>query len=201
MPSRGVTERRSVFLNVPFDKSYESIFVALTSSVVALGRTPRCVLELPEVGEGRLARILRLIRSCPVSIHALSRVGLPARFNMPFELGIAFTLARIERNHDFIILESVRHRLQRTLSDANGIDPGIHGATITGAVSCVLSQLGKPRGNPLPNQVVGVYRQLRRTIPFVKRNHGRSNIYSRAIFGELVEGAATLARKDGLIAA
>src|SRR5205085_8759319 len=138
---------------VPFDEEYEPIFVALISSLVSIGRNPRSVLEIPETGKGRLARILRLLRSCPVSIHDLSRVELPARFNMPFELGIAFTLARIERNHDFIILEAVRHRLQKTLSDVNGIDPGIHAATARGAISCIVSQLGKPRGNPVPTQV------------------------------------------------
>jgi hypothetical protein len=190
-----------VFLNFPFDKSYEPLFVSLIAALVALGRTPRCVLEVPETGDGRLVRIFRLIRSCPVSIHDLSRVGLPVRFNMPFELGIAVALARIDKDHDFIMLEAERHRLQRTLSDVNGIDPGIHSSTVKGIISCVLSHLGKPRGNPLPRQVENIHRQLWKTVPFLKRTHGRSNIYSRAIFGELVGGAILLARKDGLIAA
>ena len=201
MRSKREASRRSVFLNVPFDKSYEPLFVALISALVALGRTPRSVLEVTEQGDGRLVRILRLIRSCPVSIHDLSRVGLPVRFNMPFELGIAFALARIDRGHKFILLEAERHRLQRTLSDVNGIDPGIHGATVKGIISCVLSLLGKQRENPHPKQVAHIHRQLWKTVPFLKRNHGRSNIYSRAIFDELVAGAFTLAKKDGLIAA
>ncbi|HWY78263.1 MAG TPA: hypothetical protein VN281_21790 [Verrucomicrobiae bacterium] len=201
MHSRRQLDPRSVFLNVPFDKSYEPLFVALISTLVALGRVPRCVLELPETGDGRLVRILHLIRSCPVSIHDLSRVGLPARFNMPFELGIAVALSRFSRRHAFVMLERNRLRLQKTLSDVNGIDPGIHGGRIKGVISCVLSHLGKPRGNPLPSQVVRIHRHLWKTVPFLKRTHGRSNVFSRAIFGELVEGAVTLARKDGLIAA
>ena len=95
MRSRGLAEKRSVFLNVPFDGSYERIFVALISSLIALGRNPRCVLEIPETGQGRLVRILQLIRACPVSIHDLSRVGLPVRFNMPFEL-CAYLSAALE---------------------------------------------------------------------------------------------------------
>jgi hypothetical protein len=102
MPSRADANRRAVFLNCPFDISYEPLFIALVSSLVAIGRTPRCVLELPEVGAGRLARIIALIRDCPVSIHDLSRVGTPARFNMPFELGIAAALARLNRSHQFV---------------------------------------------------------------------------------------------------
>ncbi len=199
MRSRREIRRRSVFLNVPFDKSYESLFVALISALVALGRIPRCVLELPERGAGRLARILQLIRSCPLSIHDLSRVGLPARFNMPFELGIAFALSRVEGNHNFVVLETQRYRLVKTLSDVNGIDPGIHAATVRGIVSCVLSSLGKPQGNPAPESVARIYRRLRRTLPFLKRSHGRSTLYSRAIFAELVAGAVRLAGNEGLL--
>jgi hypothetical protein len=195
------TNRRSVFLNIPFDQSYEPLFVSLISTLVALGRVPRCVLEIPEHGEGRLARILELIRSCPVSLHDLCRVGVPVRFNMPFELGIAFTLSRIKGGHKFMILESTRFRLQKTLSDVNGIDPGIHNATVRGIVSCALAHLGSPGGNPDTNAVFRIRRNLWKTVPSLKKIHGRANIYSRPIFSELVTGATTLAKKEGLIVA
>jgi hypothetical protein len=157
------------------------------------------VLEVPEQGDGRLIRILRLIRSCPVSIHELSRVGLPARFNMPFELGIAFALSRVEGHHKFIILEAKRHRLQKTLSDTNGIDPGILGATCRGVISCALSHLGNPRGNPDLKTVARIHGQLWKTVRSLKAIHGRTTIYSRSIFFELVAGAIKLAKKEGLI--
>jgi hypothetical protein len=203
MPSGRDPRRQNVnvFLNVPFDPSYERLFVALISALVALGRVPRTVLEVPEQGDGRLVRILQIIRRCPVSIHDLSRVGLPVRFNMPFELGIAFALFRIERNHRFVILEAKRHRLQRTLSDANGIDPGIHEATVTGVISCVLSHLGKPQANPDLKTVARIHRKLWKAASFLKTTHHRDTIYSRPIFGELVEGATRLARQEGLIVA
>jgi hypothetical protein len=191
--------RLSVFLNVPFDKDYEPLFVGLISALAALGRTPRSVLEVPEQGEGRLARIFGLIRQCPVSIHDLSRVELPVRFNMPFELGIAVALSRIERSHNFVLLEAKRHRLQKTLSDVNGIDPGIHNAAVRGVISCVLSHLGKPQGNPDAKRVASTHRQLWKIIPSLKAIHGRTNIYSRSIFTELVEAATRLAKKEGLV--
>jgi len=191
--------RLSVFLNVPFDKDYEPLFVGLISALAALGRTPRSVLEVPEQGEGRLARIFGLIRQCPVSIHDLSRVELPVRFNMPFELGIAVALSRIERSHKFVLLEAKRHRLQKTLSDVNGIDPGIHNAAVRGVISCVLSHLGKPQGNPDAKRVASTHRQLWKIIPSLKAIHGRTNIYSRSIFTELVEAATRLAKKEGLV--
>jgi len=77
----GETDSQAVFLNVSFDRSYERLFVAQISILVSLGRIPRCVLEIPEEGQGRLHRILGLLQQCPVSIHDLSRVGLPARFS------------------------------------------------------------------------------------------------------------------------
>ncbi len=120
---------------------------------------------------------------------------------MPFELGIAYTLRRIERVHKFVLLESKRHRLQRTLSDLNGFDPGIHGGTATGMISCVLSSLGKPRNNPDLRRIESIRRKLWKTVPFIKRNHGRTGSYSRAIFAEIVQAAILLARKEGLIAA
>jgi hypothetical protein len=199
MKSGREANRLSVFLNVPFDKDYEPLLVALLSALAALGRTPRSVLEVPEQGEGRLARIFGLMRQCPVSIHDLSRVELPVRFNMPFELGIAFALSRLERSHKFVLLEAKRHRLQKTLSDLNGIDPGIHNAAVRGVISCVLSHLGETQGNPDAKSVASIHRQLWRTIPSLKVIHCRANIYSRAIFSELVDGAIRLARNDGLI--
>lgn len=172
----------------------------MISAIVAIGRTPRCVLEVPEQGDGRLTRLLNLMRSCSVSLHDLSRVGLPVRFNMPFELGIAFALRRIE-GHKFVLLEAKRHRLQRTLSDLNGFDPGIHGRTSVGMISCILSSLGKPGRNPDLHQIQGIRRKLWKTVPFIKRNHRRTNIYSRAVFEEIVQAAILLARNEGLIAA
>lgn len=200
MRTREELRRRSVFLNIPFDASYERLFVALISSLVAIGRTPRCVLEVPERGDGRLDRIFRLIRSCSVSVHDLSRVGVPVRFNMPFELGIAFALRRID-GHEFVLLEAERHRLQRTLSDLNGIDPGIHNATCAGIVSCVLSSLAKPPRNPDPAEIDQMRRKLWKTVPYLKTRHHRTSIFCRAIFEELVSGATLLAQRQGLIAA
>jgi hypothetical protein len=119
---------------------------------------------------------------------------------MPFELGIAFAVRRIDGQHRFVLLEAKRHRLQRTLSDLNGIDPGIHGGTVAGMISCVLSSLAKPRRNPDPRQIERIRRELWKTVPFLKRSHHRSTVYSRALFYDLVGGATMLAGREGLIA-
>ena len=86
------SDPRHVFINAPFDAAYEPLFVTLVGTLVFLGQQPHCVLEVPEKGDGRLQRILDLIRTCRTSVHELSRVGTPVRFNMPFELGLACAL-------------------------------------------------------------------------------------------------------------
>ncbi|MEI7733401.1 MAG: hypothetical protein WCO56_27770 [Verrucomicrobiota bacterium] len=193
------TDSQAVFLNVPFDTSYERLLVAQISVLVALGRIPHCVLEIPEEGQGRLNRILKLLQQCPVSIHDLSRVGTPARFNMPFELGIAFALSRINTRHSFIVLEKKRHRLTKTLSDLNGIDPGIHNGSPKGVIACLLSTLGRPAGMPPLNEVDFIYRRLWKAVPELRRTHNRKNIFSRMIFLDLVRAATLLARSKELI--
>jgi hypothetical protein len=159
------------------------------------------VLEIPEQGAGRLTRIFRLIRACPVSIHDLSRVGQPVRFNMPFELGLAVALNRMERRPKFIMLESQPHRLQRTLSDVNGFDPGIHESSVRGIIGCALAHIGKPHGNPDAESVLRVQKKLWRAVPSFKRINGRADIYSRPIFALLIDAATILAKKEGLIVA
>ncbi|HXR06342.1 MAG TPA: hypothetical protein VN765_03370, partial [Candidatus Acidoferrum sp.] len=62
-----------------------------------------------------------------------------------------------------------------------------------------LSHLGKPRGNPDAKAVASIHRQLWRIAPSLKAMHGRANIYSRAIFTELVDGAIRLAKSAGLV--
>lgn len=37
----------TVFINVPFDKQYERLYVALIAGIVALGGRPRSTLEIP----------------------------------------------------------------------------------------------------------------------------------------------------------
>ncbi len=126
-----------VFLNVPYDKKFEKLFVAYIAGIAAFGFAPRATLEIRKSSD-RLDKILELIRTCEHSIHDLSRVESDRvtpqtpRFNMPFELGLTVAWSRLakERRHKWFVFESVDHRLQKALSDLNGIDPKIHNGRI-----------------------------------------------------------------------
>jgi hypothetical protein len=132
-----------VFLNVPFDKKYEPLFVALVGALVGLGFQPRSVLEINNTND-RLQRLWSLIAECRFSVHDLSRVepasrGFRApRFNMPFEAGLAVAFGLADK-HRWLLFEARPYRIQQTLSDLNGFDPIIHGGTRRGMIRAVLS--------------------------------------------------------------
>ena len=192
-------DERSVFLNVPFDAGYQKNFVALIAALTSIGRTPRCVLELPELGSGRLNRLFTHLEQCRVSIHDLSRVGLPVRFNMPFELGMACAIAQYSKLHSYIIMEKEPYRLDRTLSDIKSCDPLIHHDNPRLIISGVLDVLGSNTNNPDPIEVYNVAKTLWGIAEELKRKYGMATIFSRSIFTGLVAAGLKLSLAVGYI--
>jgi len=191
---------RRVFLNVPYSRSYERLFVAITTALVTVNAEPVLTFDISEVGEGRLRRIMQAINECEISIHDLSYATcLPARFNMPFELGLACALRQQEGKHEFHILESRAHRLQRTLSDVNGIDPKVHGRQPKSAIRAVLLIINRRGGNPSADDVNRLYEAIwRRYVPMLRRRHG-DGLFSSDVFKELCVIVRVLATQRGLL--
>ena len=192
-------DEQSVFLNVPFDKGFERLFVSLVAAIVAIGRTPRCVLEIPERGQGRLNRIKGLIQECRVSIHDLSRVGTPVRFNMPFELGLACNLHMMGGNHDLIILEKKPYRLDKTLSDLKSCDPFIHSNSPKGIINCVLDSLSSSSGDPEITQVYRLDKDLWKVAKELKKDSNNNTLFARIVFHKLTAAALELSIDQGLL--
>ena|SRR5436305_4130683 len=194
---------QSVFLNVPFDPEYSSLFIALIAGLTALGRRPRCVLEVPSDGRNRLERIFSLIAGCGSSIHDLSRVTLSGdlnvpRFNMPFELGMACALGQL-RPHSFFILEEKPLRLQASLSDLNGHDPHIHGGDPSGVLRCVLDCFGTPLYAPPLSSLESLNRRLTTTANKLQKDHRTDRPFHPFLFRQLAGAATQSARARGLI--
>ena len=143
--------------------------------------------------------MLALLRECGLSIHDLSRVGLPVRFNMPFELGLACAIAQRGGNHKYLLLERVRYRLDRTLSDLKGRDPYIHGGSVRGMLSCLLEALGPPSGCPAIEQILNVERDLWSFACDRRKVHRRSTVFNRRLFQEITSHAVELAEQAGMI--
>lgn len=198
-PVRG----QSVFLNVPYDPEYASLFVALVAGIAGLGCTPHCVLEIPSGGRNRLDRIFDLIASCNASIHDLSRVTLSGvlevpRFNMPFELGMTYTLSQVG-SHSFFVLEEKPFRLQASLSDLNGYDPHIHNGTPAGVLRCLLDCFGTASGTPPLSALESLAKRLARTAFKLQRQYRVDHPFLPHLFKQLAWAATESARSRGLI--
>ena len=64
---------------------------------------------------------------------------------MPFELGMTIAWSETaNRDHYWIVLESRKYRLQKSLSDLNGYDHFIHNGTIVGVFQALLDAFDKP---------------------------------------------------------
>jgi hypothetical protein len=202
---RSVRRKRfDVFLNVPFDRQYEPLLLALVAGLTAFGLTPRCVLEIP-TQQDRLRRLLHLIEECDASVHDLSRSGsygrAPrcARFNMPFELGLAVAQAIDGNDHAWIVLEATPYRVQKSLSDINGFDPFIHHGTAQGVLRAVADAFHRPGRSPSMLELQRVYRTQRATARELKTQDGADTLFNRRHFGQLVLVAQKTAVRLGLV--
>jgi len=121
---------KSVFINCPFDKDFAHLFDAILFATVCCGFVPRSALE-SSGGEPRIDRIVRALFESRYSIHDLSRSKGEgdegwARFNMPFELGIAvarrYMTRGTDQQHDWLVLVSSGQPYSRFISDLAGFD-------------------------------------------------------------------------------
>jgi hypothetical protein len=188
-----------VFLNIPYNQAYNSLYVALIAGLCGLGLNPHTTLEIPG-STRRLDRIMALIRTCRYSIHDLSRVQLSGprpkmpRFNMAFELGLAVSWSLIRpRDHEWFLFEQTPHRLQRSLSDLNGTDPYIH----NGAADRLLVELTNAfvRVTPQPQieRLHLIHRFVQASARDIRRMHG--TLFSALPFHQLVVAAARATRE------
>jgi hypothetical protein len=179
-----------VFLNIPYDEEFSSLYIAYIVGLFQLGLVPHIASEIPG-GKRRLDRIFELIQSCQYSIHDLSRVevrvtptGLP-RFNMPLELGMTITWANLHpKRHIWFVWESEPYRLQRSASDLNGTDPYIHSGTAEGVLSELRNAFRRDRAPSVP-QMLTVYGLVNSRLNSFFVQNGTRNPYSGGVFRDL----------------
>jgi hypothetical protein len=141
------TSRPRCFINLPFSSSYEDVLLSHLNGLIFFRIDPKLVL-LNAGGLWRLPRLNDTIRSCAYSIHDLSwNVPADVRYNMPFELGLAVS-AELESDHRVIVFESKRYRLEKRLSDLNGVDPCIHQGMPTGVLRELWNLFGSAEDGP-----------------------------------------------------
>ena len=188
MPPR--PDPNSVFLNIPYDEEFSSLFIAYIVGLFQLGLVPHLASEIPG-GDRRLDRIFKLIQSCRYSIHDLSRVEMSVaptavpRFNMPLELGMTITWANLyPSRHTWFVWESEPYRLQRSASDLNGTDPYIHRGAVKGVLGELCNAFPRDRRPPV-SRMLEVYRLVERELASILDRNGTRSPYTRSVFLDL----------------
>jgi hypothetical protein len=168
---------QGIFINCPFDAEYRPVFEALVFAVIECGFRPRSALELVDGAEVRFDKICRIIGSCRLAIHDISRTELDAvnhlpRFNMPFELGLFLGASRFgqgaQRSKRCLILDREPYRYQKFISDISGQDISAHHDRPEHAIRAVrdwLSTMSSERQFAGASHIFGRYQQFSSDVP------------------------------------
>jgi hypothetical protein len=181
-----VAYTNSVFLNVPFDRTYKRLFEAAIFAVYDCGFVARCAKEDEDSSKPRVEKIYELVRESKYGIHDISRVSLDSRnrlprFNMPLELGIWLSAKRYgskrDREKRALVLDKVDYRYQIFCSDISGQDPKSHGNDVAIIIRRVRNWLRnspdyKNVAFPGPEKMVSRYGQFSAQLPAQCRVHG-----------------------------
>ncbi len=192
----------AVFLNLPYDQQFRSLYLAYIAGLVHLGFVPRVTLGLPG-GARRLDKIFDEIKACRYSIHDLSRVTLDRnpphatpRFNMPFELGLAVAWKKVHPDqHEWLVFESRNYRLQKSLSDLNGTDPLIHGGTVSGVLRELSNVFRRSANQPTVPEMTSTFNALSRRLPTILKQAGAASVFEARAFQDLCYEAKIAAEK------
>lgn len=153
--------RPGCFLNLSFDRSYDDIFLAYLVGLSIFGIDPISVLLAPANG-WRLPKLYETIRASRFSIHDMSwNRPNDIRYNMPLELGLAVA-AGFDSSHTYFVFESKPYRIQKRLSDLNGVDVRIHRGTPFGVLGEMLNLFGRTRETVRLEDLHTIYRRVRR---------------------------------------
>jgi hypothetical protein len=189
-------EQDAVFLNIPYDTRFKSLYLAYVAGLVELGLTPKATLGISG-STARLDRIFRLIRTCRYSIHDLSRVQLDRtppptpRFNMPFELGLAVAWTKLNsRQHTFFVYESKSWRIQKSISDLNGVDPHVHHESPEGVLRQLRNSFVRRRNPPTLTRMMAAYGDLVAAVHKLSDRKELTTVFEASAFRDLIAIAA-----------
>lgn len=183
-------DSKGVFLNIPYDDEFRSLYLAYIVGLCSLGFVPHITSEIPG-GARRLDRIFTLIQGCRYSVHDLSRVELSAppsgtpRFNMPLELGIAVAWTQLNpKLHSYFVFESELYRIQRSTSDLNGTDACIHHGTAEGVLSELRSAFWREDAPTVP-EMLEIHVGAGIGLHAILAMNATNNLYAQSVFREL----------------
>ena len=115
---------------------------------------------------------------------------------MPFELGLTVALEKSgHTNHAWVVCESLRHRISKSLSDLDGTDAYIHGGTVKGVFREVGNAFVGSNRQPTVTEMMQIYRVLRAQLKGILRRAGAQDAFNARVFKELCVLASTAAEE------
>ncbi len=184
----------SIFINAPYDKDFEPLFLAYLVGVLGFRLMPRAALEIGG-SANRIDRVVEMIKRSRLSIHDLSRVELSAgpphlpRFNMPFELGMAYFYSRSEAAHQCFIFDGDHRQFEKSLSDLKGVDIYAHGSEVRRLFSQLCSALNAQDLLPTVHDMTAVYILVLDRLPSIMADAGSDSIFHARVFERVVFAA------------
>jgi len=179
------------FINVPYSKRYERVYLAFIAGVSAYGLVPSAAVRDPS-SRFQLERIHELIAAAHYSFHDLSFMSLDAkaprtpRLNMAFELGLAVAVSRCAGSrHQWFVFDTVPHRLDKALSDLGGIRPRIHDRSPESVLRALMNVLGRLTDRPTFGDLLNVYREVEKGARRIKREYSL-DLFDTKPFAELI---------------
>lgn len=178
------------FINLPYHKRYERVYLAFIAGVAGYGLTPTAAVHNP-ASRYQLDRIYDLIAAAEYSFHDLSWMSLDPkpprtpRLNMSFELGLAVAIARRPNiKHQWFVFDTKRYRLDKALSDLGGIRPWIHDRTPEGILRVLMNALGRQKHQPSLANLLAIYRDVEKMGRRIKREYS-NDLFDTRPFADL----------------
>ena len=149
---------RSVFINCPYDKQYLPLLRQLIFVLCVMGFSVKLAQDEKNNIVSRMNKIESLIDECKYSIHDISYMQSTkrkefARMNMPFELGIDYGYRTyVNKEKQFLILESKKYNSHYALSDLSGMDIECHNNKEIDAIGCITDWVSGFSGVIIPSK-------------------------------------------------
>lgn len=115
---------------------------------------------------------------------------------MPFELGLAagWALSNTEK-HNWYVLETRAHRLEKSLNDLNGFEPFIRGYGVDGILRAVTDMFLRPGAQPSAQDLKNIYKLLSKKVGTIKSRSGSTTLFAPRTVKELVLAANVVAKE------
>lgn len=112
---------------------------------------------------------------------------------MPLELGLTIAWQKLNPDlHDWFLFESVRNRIEKSLSDLKGTDAYIHDGRAMGVFRELCNAFTRPGQHTTVPQMQLILRGLKKALPTIMKNAGSKSPFSAQVFDKLRVAAASI---------